>query len=81
MRWNRLTALAVLVPALLIGCAAPPQPNPLRNAHFGDLHVHTRFSMDAYIFDVRATPDDAYRFARGAPLVHPAGTRAISTAT
>ena len=89
MRWTRLPALALVVPMLLIGCgeaddgagAAPdaqdaasaPQPNPLRNAYFGDLHVHTRFSMDAYIFEVRASPDDAYRFARGAPLLHPAG--------
>ena len=53
--------------------ATAPQPNPLRNAYFGDLHVHTRFSMDAYIFEVRASPDDAYRFARGEPLLHPAG--------
>ncbi len=39
--------------------------NPLRNPYFGELHVHTGFSMDAYAFDVRTTPDDAYRFARG----------------
>ena len=50
-----------------------PQPNPLKNAYFGDLHVHTRYSMDAYIFDVRASPDDAYRFAKGAPLDHVSG--------
>ncbi len=89
MRWTRLPALALVVPMLLIGCgeaddgagagtdgsdaASAPQPNPLRNAYFGDLHVHTRFSMDAYIFEVRASPDDAYRFARGEPLLHPAG--------
>ena len=89
MRWKGLAASALLAPALVAGCGSPagdpgddpgapdqataPQPNPLRNAYYGDLHVHTRFSMDAYIFDVRATPDDAYRFARGAPLVHPAG--------
>ena len=45
--------------------AAAPPPHPLRSAYFGDLHVHTRYSFDAYIFDVRATPDDAYRYARG----------------
>jgi hypothetical protein len=31
--------------------------------------------MDAYVFDVSATPDDAYRFARGEELVFPAGRR------
>jgi len=39
--------------------------NPLRNPYFGDLHVHTALSMDASLWDVRSTPDDAHRFARG----------------
>ena len=45
--------------------------NPLRNAYFGELHVHTVNSMDAYTWDVRATPDDAYRFARGEAIPFP----------
>ena len=48
-------------------------PNPLRNAYFGDLHVHTRYSYDAFLFGTVATPDEAYRFARGASLTHPSG--------
>ncbi len=44
-----------------------------RYAYFGDLHVHTRFSMDAFAFGTRTTPDDAYRFARGAEIRHPEG--------
>ncbi|BFT32167.1 DUF3604 domain-containing protein [Alteromonas sp. D210916BOD_24] len=47
--------------------------NPLNNAYFGDLHLHTRNSFDAYIFNVRATPDEAYRFAKGEPLTHSGG--------
>ena len=47
--------------------------NPDRNAYFGDLHIHTRDSFDAYIFNVRATVDDAYRFAQGKTIKHPSG--------
>ena len=44
-----------------------------RHAYFGDLHIHTRNSIDSYNFGVRATPDDAYRFAKGEALAHPLG--------
>ena len=44
-----------------------------RNAYFGDLHIHTRSSFDAYIFNVRRTANDAYRFARGETITHPSG--------
>lgn len=53
--------------------AAAPAPNPLRNVYFGDLHVHTRNSFDAYIFNVRADPDAAYRYAKGETIQHAAG--------
>ncbi len=62
-------------PAETSSSSERPAPNPLRSAYFGDLHVHTRYSMDAYIFDVRASPDDAYRFAKGEPLDHVSGHR------
>ncbi len=44
--------------------AAVPE-NPLKTAYFGETHVHTSFSLDAYIGGARLTPSDAYRFARG----------------
>ncbi|MEM7015816.1 MAG: DUF3604 domain-containing protein [Pseudomonadota bacterium] len=42
--------------------------NPLRNAYFGDLHVHTVRSFDAYQNGTRTTPQDSYDFARGKPI-------------
>jgi hypothetical protein len=46
---------------------AAPQvaTNPLKDAYFGETHVHTGVSMDAFIGGNRLTPEDAYRFARG----------------
>jgi len=42
--------------------------DPLRRALFGDLHVHSTYSLDASTQDTRNTPADAYRFARGQSL-------------
>jgi hypothetical protein len=53
---------------------APPtrepcsEQNPLKNAYFGELHVHTSFSGDAAGRGVMATPDQAYAYAKGKPL-------------
>ena len=53
--------------------ALRPPPNPDRNAYFGDLHVHTGYSFDAYVFGNTTLPADAYRYAKGQPLQHPSG--------
>ena len=39
--------------------------NPLKEVYFGNLHVHTQWSFDAYINGAVAGPDDAYRWAKG----------------
>ena len=52
---------------------APVSKDPTRMAVFGDLHIHTANSFDAFIFGTRATPDDAYRFAAGEAIDNGAG--------
>ncbi len=63
--------LALLLTVILTQPAVAAEPQSA--VYFGDLHVHTRYSFDAFIFGTRADPDDAYRFAKGEALRHPAG--------
>lgn len=42
--------------------------------YFGDLHVHTALSADAFILGTRASIDDAYRYAKGGSIDHVSGT-------
>ncbi|HET6467620.1 MAG TPA: DUF3604 domain-containing protein [Geminicoccaceae bacterium] len=46
--------------------------DPLRQPFFGETHLHTAFSFDAYTFSNRNDPDAAYAFAKGAPINLPA---------
>ena len=39
-----------------------------RFPYFGDLHVHSAWSLDSYVNFNRAGPREAYRFARGEPV-------------
>lgn len=66
-----------------VAVAAPPVPReacahrtPERRAFFGDLHVHTGYSMDARVWGLARGPDDAYRFARGEAIDLPDPTGA-----
>ena len=59
---------------LTIVSAAAAAPNPERDVFFGETHVHTSWSFDAYTFgNTLAGPEDAYKYALGQPIKHPAG--------
>lgn len=60
--------------ALLLPVVAPASEQPERKAFFGDLHIHTMYSLDAFMRNVRTSPDDAYAYARGATIPHPDGS-------
>jgi hypothetical protein len=60
------------------GQAAPAEErvekNPDRNAYFGEEHIHTSWSVDAWLMGNRITgPDDAYKYAQGQTIKHPLG--------
>jgi len=43
------------------------KPNPLKNVYFGEQHMHTQNSFDAYTVGVRGSWAEAYEFAMGKP--------------
>src|SRR5664279_6296552 len=50
------------------------EKNPDRNAYFGEEHIHTSWSMDAWLMGNRLTdPDDALKYAQGQTIKHPMG--------
>jgi hypothetical protein len=47
-------------------------PAAQRHAYFGETHLHTAQSFDAWTFGTKVTPDQAYKFGRGETVMVPA---------
>ena len=64
---TRLIATALL--GLFCPTAASAEPKQLL---WGDTHLHTNNSFDAYLNrNMSGSPDVAYRYAKGLPVIHP----------
>ena len=63
-------AAALSAPAFAADSLGEPgrgsgKKNPLNNVYFGEQHLHTQDSPDAFAMGTRNTQDDAYRFCEG----------------
>jgi hypothetical protein len=61
----------LLYAAALLAAAAAVHAQET-HLYWGDTHLHSSYSPDAYLMQNRsADPDTAYRYAKGYPVVHP----------
>ncbi|BFM14454.1 DUF3604 domain-containing protein [Maricurvus nonylphenolicus] len=66
---TRLTALAAALSCAIAHSTSASEPTQLL---WGDTHLHTSYSFDAFLNQNRsADPDTAYRWAKGLPVIHP----------
>ncbi|MGK0338919.1 MAG: hypothetical protein ACJAYE_000985 [Candidatus Azotimanducaceae bacterium] len=63
----------VFLPLLFIGVSTASADGPSETTRllWGDTHLHTNNSFDAFLNGNKSiSPDDAYRFAQGEPVIH-----------
>ncbi|MDC0238443.1 DUF3604 domain-containing protein [Gammaproteobacteria bacterium] len=74
-RWLLVT-LCLLSGSIVSG-EGHSRPTVERNPYYGDLHIHTMLSFDAFMGmgSLRTGPDEAYRYAKGEPIQHPSGIK------
>uniref|UniRef100_UPI003F27A276 DUF3604 domain-containing protein n=1 Tax=Rhizobium sp. F40D2 TaxID=3453141 RepID=UPI003F27A276 len=71
---HRANRVILLLSSTILAVAATGASAQERQAYFGETHVHTGWSFDAYIFgNTKTTPADAYRYAKGETIKHPLG--------
>ena len=55
--------------------------NPLNNVYFGEQHLHTANSPDAFSFGTRNLPDDSYRYCKGEAVKKSTGGEMVQRIT
>lgn len=65
-------ATTVLMGVTVAPVAAQDAPAEQRRVFFGELHLHTSLSLDAWTYGTKLLPEDAYRFGRGDTVMVPA---------
>ena len=70
---SRIILLSVAALSAFVSHASA-QGAPERDAYFGETHVHTSWSLDAWMMGNRITdPGDAYKYFKGETIKHPLG--------
>ncbi len=72
---RRLGVLMLSAAGLAAVPALAEEANPMKNAYFGELHVHTAYSIDSYVWGNANDPVAAYTFGRGGELTLPDGEK------
>jgi hypothetical protein len=73
-RWLRVGCSVVVSALMAPGGASFAKGNPERDAFFGETHVHTSWSLDAFALgNMLTSPGDAYKYFQGEPIKHPLG--------
>jgi hypothetical protein len=71
------TPLALALAAITAAVTAPLHAQTTQLL-WGDTHLHTSWSVDAYSTgNTSVDPDTAYRFAKGYPIIHPASKQRV----
>jgi hypothetical protein len=78
MKTMNLSVASLLCTAMAMPVAfadSPGEPgrnvgktNPLKNVYFGEQHIHTSASPDAFAFGTRNDANEAYLYAKGKPI-------------